>query len=465
MDKYKRLVSNTLLFAISQFLRPAISFVMQPLFTYWFATQEVNAVRNLAAQVANLLIPLVSLGISNAVIRFGLEKGISKKQVFSNGIASIGIGFAILLLAYPLMSLLPFGLKDYLVLIYIYVLVSCLRTLCCQFCRAKQYTRLYAIDGIVCTFVTTIFYILFIRYLNLGATGYLVAIICGDAFSTLFLFTIASLHKYISFKRINTKLFKAMLKYALPLVPTSIFWWITNASDQFFVSAMCGLEWNAIYTAAYVLPNLLALISSVFTEAWQLSAVIDGQDSGRERFFSKVFSAYQSVMFTAGGGLILLAQPFMSFSQEDYFIGWKFIPMLTIAMVFASLNTFFNSIYMVEKRSGLSLATMAVGAIANCVLNFALIPPLGANGAAIATLISFVIVFVIRAVNTRSLIKVNFQLGRLCINVLLLFAMSLLMIKAVPFWSVWCALLFVIIAVFNIGNIMTTFLRVLKRKK
>lgn len=464
MDKYKRLASNTLLFAISQFLRPAISFVMQPLFTYWFATQEVNAVRNLAAQVANLLIPLVSLGISNAVIRFGLEKSISKKQVFSNGLSAIGIGFCILLLAYPLMSLLPFGLKDYLVLIYIYVLVSCLRTLCCQFCRAKQYTRLYAIDGIICTFTTTLFYILFIRFLNLGATGYLIAIICGDALSSLFLFVVAGLHKYINFSRFNTRLFKDMLKYALPLVPASLFWWVTNASDQFFVSAMCGLEWNAIYTAAYVLPNLLALISSIFTEAWQLSAVIDGQDRGRERFFSKVFSAYQSVMFTAGAGLILLAQPFMSFSQKDYFIGWKFIPMLTIAMVFSALNTFFNSIYMVEKRSGLSLITMAVGAVANCILNFLLIPRIGANGAAIATLISYVIVFILRAINTRGLIKINFQLGRLCINLILLFAMSFIMIKQVPFWFVWCSLLFIITAVFNIGNIMTTVLRVLKRK-
>lgn len=464
MDKYKRLASNTLLFAISQFLRPAISFIMQPLFTYWFATQEVNAVRNLATQVANLLIPLVSLGISNAVIRFGLEKSISKKQVFSNGIAAIGIGFCILLLAYPIMSLLPFGLKNYLILIYVYVLVSCLRTLCCQFCRAKQYTRLYAVDGIVCTFTTTLFYIFFIRFLNLGATGYLIAIICGDALSSLFLFVVAGLHKYIGFSRFNKKLFKDMLKYALPLVPASLFWWVTNASDQFFVSAMCGLEWNAIYTAAYVLPNLLALISSIFTEAWQLSAVIDGQDKGRERFFSKVFSAYQSVMFTAGAGLILLAQPFMSFSQKDYFVGWKFIPMLTIAMVFSALNTFFNSIYMVEKRSGLSLATMAVGAAANCVLNFLLIPKIGANGAAIATLLSYIIVFILRAINTRSLIKIKFQLGRLCLNLVLLFAMSIIMIKQVPYWFVWCSLLFIITAVFNVGNIMTTALKVLKRK-
>ena len=82
MDKYKRLVSNTMLFAISTFSSKLLSFVMAPLFSYWFETQEMNGIKELLNQCASLLIPLVSLGIANAVIRFGLEKGIRKSAIY-----------------------------------------------------------------------------------------------------------------------------------------------------------------------------------------------------------------------------------------------------------------------------------------------------------------------------------------------------------------------------------------------
>ncbi len=116
-----------------------------------------------------------------------------------------------------------------------------------------------------------------------------------------------------------------MLRYALPLVPASIFWWITNASDQFFVAAMLedGTSWTAVLGASYKLPTILSIVSTIFTEAWQISAFTDGTDSQREQFFSRVFSAYQSLIFLAAAGIVLMAQPFMAIYRDDYFIGWK----------------------------------------------------------------------------------------------------------------------------------------------
>ena len=250
MDKYKRLVSNTMLFAISTFSSKLLSFVMAPLFSYWFETQEMNGIKELLNQCASLLIPLVSLGIANAVIRFGLEKGIRKSAIYMNGLVSIGMGFVLLLLLYPLLSRIAL-FRDYIALLYVYLLVSCLRTLNCQFCRARQLNRLYAIDGILCTITTCGFYVLFLRVLNMGPTGYLLAIICADGLSALFLFAVTKTWRFLDFKRFDTKLLKKMLRYALPLVPASIFWWITNASDQFFVAAMLedGTSWTAVLGA------------------------------------------------------------------------------------------------------------------------------------------------------------------------------------------------------------------------
>ena len=50
---------------------------------------------------------MVSLGVAYAVIRFGLDKSTNKSSVFVNGAATIGLGFVVLLLAMPLVRLIP----------------------------------------------------------------------------------------------------------------------------------------------------------------------------------------------------------------------------------------------------------------------------------------------------------------------------------------------------------------------
>lgn len=459
MDQYKRLASNTLLFAISTFSSKLLFFIVKPLFSYWFDTPEIAGVTSLLVNCSNFLIPLVSLGISNAIIRFGLEKGIDRRNLYTNGTLCIGAGFAGILLLFPLFRLWTDALP-YLPFIYIYVLVSCLRTLNCQFVRAKQLTRLYAFDGILSTVVTIGFYILFLRVLNLGAVGYMLAVICADGFSTIFLFIVARLWQYLRFKRINWALLTRMLRYALPLVPASIFWWVTNASDRFFVAAMMenGTRWTGIYDQSYVLPSLLTVVSTIFTEAWQISAFTDGakDHAGRAKFFSRVFSAYQSVMFLAAAGIMLLCQPIMRIWRADYFIAWEFIPMLTLATVFSSFCNYLNSIYMVEKRSGLSLATMTLGAVLNCVLNFLLIPPMGVMGAAFATFASYFLVFAVRVASTRKLLPIRFRFLRMSVNLAALVLQCLLMQFDVPLWPIWCTLLCGFIALLNLQNLLET---------
>ena len=60
--------------------------------------------------IGNVFIPIVSLGISNAIIRFGLEKGVNKRSLYTNGLLSLLLGFFILLVLTPLSPLfLPSG--------------------------------------------------------------------------------------------------------------------------------------------------------------------------------------------------------------------------------------------------------------------------------------------------------------------------------------------------------------------
>ena len=237
-DRYSQLAGNTVIFAISSFSSKLLTFIVKPLLSHVMKETSVMGVANLASQCANLLIPFVSLGISNAIIRFGLNRGNSKKQVFTNGLLTILLGYALMLVMFPVVRLIP-TVADYTGYIYIYVLTSCLRTLCTQFVRSRQFNRLVAVDGILCTFATLLFYVLYLVVFHMGAAGYLLAIICGDLVSAVFLFTVARLWRYIDFHHLNRPLWKDMLRFSLPMIPAQISFWIINTSDLFFVKYMC----------------------------------------------------------------------------------------------------------------------------------------------------------------------------------------------------------------------------------
>ena len=95
MDKkYKKLFSNTIIFSIGTFSSKILVFLLVPFYVQFLSDAEYGTV-DLITQTANLLIPVVSMGIASAVLRFGLDKASDKKAVFSTGVAAILIGFAV----------------------------------------------------------------------------------------------------------------------------------------------------------------------------------------------------------------------------------------------------------------------------------------------------------------------------------------------------------------------------------
>ena len=467
-NRYKKLASNTVLFAISSFSGKLLTLFIQPFITYAMREVEEVGITKLTSQCANLLIPLVGLGISYAVLRFGLDKNYSRRQVYTCGLAAVFGGFILMLLFYPLLKLVPI-FTDYAVYLYIYVLMSCLRTLTSQLVRCRQLNRLVAVDGILCSAATLLYNVVFLLGFDLGAKGYLLAIICGDATSTVFMFIVGNVAHYVDFSHFNKKLLVQMLRYSIPLIPAQISFWVINASDLFFVKGLLGESgnyWSGLLGTGYILPTILVTLGTIFYEAWQLSAVTE--QKGREAFFSKVFYIYQCVMFSCAAGIIWLCQPLMRIFRENFFTAWQFVPVLTIATVFSCFNQFLNSIYMVEKRSTLALYTMLTGAVTNCVLNYFFILRWGSMGATYASLISYMVVFILRCINTRGLLRVEFYPLRILINLALLILETVVILGQGKYWVPIVTVLTAAVCLFNVrgtvGMALHLFQKVKKRR-
>jgi len=116
-------------------------------------------------------------------------------------------------------------------------------------------------------------------------------------------------------------------------------------------------------------------------------------------------------------------------TSPDYYEAWQCVPLLLCSTVFSCLATFIGSIYTMEKKSVSQLVTTLVGAVSNIVLNLILIPRFGISGAAIATLVSFMLVFIIRLIDTRNYIALHWSPVRFCISFVLLMIQIVVMIN------------------------------------
>ncbi len=432
MDKYKKLASNTLIFAIGTFSSKVLSFLLMPYVTRVMGTGDYGSA-DLVQQTVNVLIPIVTLQVNSAALRFSLDKASDKNDVLTVGVRTTLIGFcAFLLFAYPIsfITINDFRFGDYIILIIIFVLVSGFRQLCQQFVRGSGYVKLFAVDGIISTATTLLFTILFLGPFNWGVTGYIVAIIASDACSILFFTFTAKLYRNIKPRLMEKGIAGQMLKYCVPLIPTVILWWIINVSDRYMVTYFVNSSANGLYTAASKIPNFVILFSQIFIDAWQLSAVDEqGNKKEREHFFSKVFRVYSGGVFAVASALIMFCQLITKILVSDAFYdSWQYVPILIIATTYSCIVNFLASVYMAEKKSVMSLVTALSGAATNFVLNIVFIPRFGANGAALATVCAFIAVFITRGLNCRKYIKINYKLPLMIAQTLILVSQSFLML-------------------------------------
>ncbi len=474
MDKYKKLATNTLIFAIGTFSSKVLSFLLMPFVTRMLKTGDYGSA-DLIQQTANVLIPIVFLQINSAALRFALDKEANKADVFTVGIRTTIKGFFVFLLfAYPisLIKINDFHLGDYIILIYVFVLVSGTRQLCQQFVRGCGHVKTFAIDGIIATATTLLFNVVFLGPLHWGVTGYVVAIIASDACSIVFFFVSQKLWRFVKIKGMDRTLSRSMLKYSVPLMPTIILWWIINVSDRYMVTYFIDSSANGLYTAASKIPNFVIMFSSIFIDAWQLSAVDEYNNEDTANFFTKIFRIYSGGIFAIASALIIFCQLLTKILvAKNYYDSWEFVPVLVMATSMSCLVNFLASVYMAEKKSIMAMVTALTGAVANVVLNLILIPRMGAIGAAVATVISFIVVFVTRGMNTRRYIKIKFKTPLIAAEFAVLAAQCVVMLvmkSGVKMYIIEAALVVVMLVLNNkpLKELVDLLLeKFLKRKK
>ncbi len=463
MNQYKKLAANSTIMAIGTFSSKVLVFLLLPLYSSVMSTAEYG-VADIVAQSANLLYPLVTMGICNSVFRFSYGNKKDEKAVFTTGVLTLLFGIVIYLLLVLCVLRFISVLSEYLLLLGLYVFMFGMNQVCSQYIRGKGLVRVYAFKGIVCTAATLVFNILLLLVFRLGIVGYLLANILADYVTVIYMFARCRLINDFEVGMLRKELIRDMLNYARPLIPSTIFWWITNISDRYLVLYMIDEAAEGVYAMSYKIPNLMVTLTGIFNDAWQMSLIEESKSGHMGKFFSKVFESFKSIMFVAASFLILFVKVITKILiRNDFYESWKYMPYLIIATACSGIVTFVAVIYVVKKETKNSLICAATSALTNIVLNLILIKPFGVFGAAIATMISYIVTYFLTTYLSLKYVRYKTYIGTTMLNLALLTVQSLIMISQMRFHYILSALILVIIIVLNFKKMYYSVKQVLKK--
>lgn len=406
MKRDTYLAKNTALFALNSIGTRLITFLLVPLYTNAFVTSEYGGV-DLVTAIATILVPIITLNIGEAVMRFSLDENADKDKILNIGLFFAGLS-------------LLFGTSVFVVLriftqvkvngwiVYLYCISQALyQTASCNL-RGREKLLQYAIGNIIATFLSAILNILLLLVVKMGVNGYFLAFAIAYLVACVYCAIVGDYFGALRRFSIDRKLMKNMVKFSIVLVPNSLMWWIMNSSDHVMVTAMIGVAANGIYAVSYKLPSILSALSSVFNQAWSYSAIHEDKSEDRESFNNNMYDRLARFLLIVTVALICCMKPFMRvYVEKTYYEAWKYTPYLLIGNYFLTMATFLSTFYTVHKDSKGFLFSGTIGAFINIMLNALLIPTIGIHGAALATCVSYICVYIYRACDTRKYMKLT----------------------------------------------------------
>lgn len=412
LSVYKRLVFNTLLFAIGNFSSKAINFLLLPVYTRVLTPADYGRL-DLLSTTVSLLFPFVTFQIFDALFRFTseLKSTESRTVIFSSALIFSVVMSLILIPFYPLFARNKV-FSGVVLYFYLSLFLSILQVGVKQYLRASGRVSLFAISDILYSLSLAGFNILFLVIFRQGIDGYLRSTILAQVLTLLFLFLRAELYRELKLC-FDVETIKYMLRYSIPLVPNSIMWWVVNVSDRYVLTYFLGIESTGYYSVSARFPALLMMMYSVFFQAWQISAVEEfGKDSYSE-VFKKTFEVVSAGMFTLASVLLLVLRPVVRLLvSEVYYPSWRFVPFLLLGVVYQSFSSFYGVNYIASKKTAGVFSTSVVAALVNFGVNIALVKRLGIQAASFSTYLAYLVMWLLRVRESSKVAGVTINLQK-----------------------------------------------------
>lgn len=437
MDVDKAMIKHTAIYFSGKLLPAFISLFAISLYTR-IVTPDQYGLFSIIIVTGGLLNTLFFQWLRSSLLRF------YKKNYQPLYTTVISLMFAILLTLIPIMliamsfTVLPPSIFIY---VYIYMTLTGLFELILVYFRARLNPNVVISASLIKSVVTFTITYLLISF-NLGTEGLIFGAFLGLV-SGIFCFCIF-LYKNLSFKSIkylefDKKLSKSFLQYGLPITFSFALGVAMQNIDKFMVTFILGIESNGVYSVSFdLVHNIIYMVmTSISLAGFPIVLKVikeKGEVAGRNQFhqYSSIL-LFVSIPVTLG--LIGINEEF-----NEIFIGDKFtlnsalIILIALASLFHGLKSFyFDQALQISSQTKYFFVPALVALLFNIMLNYLLLPVYGVNGAAIATLVSFVISMSLSYFYSSKVYKFNiphFVLGKITLaSFLMLFFIQFINIE------------------------------------
>ena len=430
------------IYAIGNLGAKIITFAMIAVYTHYVSKGELGYY-DLCLTVIFLLIPFITLQLRDGAFRFLLETQDTemRSKIISFIYRTLVLSTVLSLVVTAMIAL--FTSIDYIWYCFALLIAMSFFEVITQVARGLGNNVEFVVTGIISSLGILLFSVVFVIILPWGITGIFIANILARLMALAYLERrlkiIATYFKFhISIKQVSHDL----LRYTLPLLPGSLCWWLTGSSDRWFINHYLSLEVNGVYAVAFRFNSIILILSTIFYQAWQETAILQYNSPDRDKFFSKMFNSYiglLALLLTAYAFSLKIIYPLIV--HESFIESVNYLYLMGISAVIFALSAFFDMGYQCAKDTSRTLPAIVLAAIVNIACNFFLVQRFGVYGAIATSIITYLVLFLYRLHDMKRYFKLSFYPSTTI-------AVILILVGAVPFHLLdkWWALMLYMIA-------------------
>lgn len=398
MNKKKLFIENLLVYGVGGIISQIIPLIMLPIVTRIMPNSSYFGISDLATTVTSFGSALAVMGMYDAMYRlfFDRDEEEYKKQICSTTLfLTIGtsiIVFVLMVLGKDLIAKYIFGNHKYYYVVYITAmatLVSATNSIVSAPTRMQNKRKVFLVMNAISPILS---YSVSIPLLLSG--HYIIALpIAGviSGFTSECIFFILN-RNWFTLKRFRMQYIKPLLKIALPLMPNFLVYWIFNSCDKIMITNLLGTVDTGIYSIGSKLGLASQLIYTAFSGGWQFFAFSTMKEENQVESNSRIFEYLGIISFAATAFVFAFSELFYKIVfSEEYHSGFLIAPYLFLAPLLLMLFQVISNQFLVIKKTWPNIFILSFGAIANIVLNIWLIPMIGIEGAAISTLVGYIL--------------------------------------------------------------------------
>lgn len=398
MNKLKLFLENFIIYGFGGIISKIIPVIMIPIVTRIMPSSEYYGISDLSNTLVQFTSAIAVMGMYDGMFRMFFEK---QDEDFKKRVCSTALSFTMVtsLIVFIAMLLLRkviaqwfFGNQHYAYVVYLSAmatLVGGTNSIIAAPTRMQNNRRLFLVMN---TISPVLSYSISIPMLLAG--HYVIALPLAGVLSGIIMeisFGIAN-RTWFNLKLFDKTLLKSMLVIAIPLLPNFLIYWIFNSSDRVMITNMIGINAAGIYSVGSKLGHVSQLIYTAFAGGWQYFAFSTMKEKNQVRTNSIIFEYLGIISFVATGFICAWSYSiFRVLFTEEYISGYIIVPYLFLAPLLQMLFQVAANQFLVVRKTWPNLFILSTGALLNIAINFCLIPVLGIEGAAIATLIGYTV--------------------------------------------------------------------------